>query len=335
MSCGKEEQAHEGGFCVKKVFVALALTFVFSIILTSSVPVCAETETNWPEKRIEMIWHSKAGSGGDIYLRALARFLEKKTGQTVIVNNVTGASGANAWMKVAKANPDGYTILGVSSTIVASPVVNNLTVNYENFDHVARMFIDAVCLFVAADSPYKTLEDLIADAKKRPGEVTLAGGTAGNIEFVAARELMKEAGCEVSIVPFEGGGDGAVSVLGGHVSAGVGEYAEIASSAEAGKLRILATFNKLQDKSIPTVAEAGYPNVTVEKLRGIFVPKGTPKPVIEKLTKLLKEAMEDPDFKAYYTANNLIPAFVEGEEFTKILALQTEQVKESIGQQKK
>lgn len=315
---------------MKKIICALTLVFVLVSMFAFVIPATAADNTKWPEKKVELIWHSKAGSGGDIYLRALARFLEKKTGQTFIVNNVTGASGANAWNRVAKSKPDGYTILGVSSTIIASPVLNNLNVNYRSFDHVARMFIDAVCIFVAADSPYKTLGDLIADAKKRPGEVTLAGGTAGNIEFVAARELMKQAGVDVAIVPFEGGGDGAVSVLGGHVSAGVGEYAEIASSSDGGKMRILATFNKLSDKTIPSVAEAGFPQVNVEKLRGIFVPKGTPKPVVDKLTALLKEAMSDPEFKAYYTSNNLIPAFVTGKEFTKIMDLQTEQVKDSI-----
>jgi len=318
---------------MKKIICVLAMIFLFASIFAFVMPANA-ADTKWPDKKVELIWHSKAGSGGDIYLRALARFLEKKTGQTFIVNNVTGASGANAWNKVAKSKPDGYTILGVSSTIIASPILNKLNVNYQSFDHVARMFIDAVCIFVAADSPYKTLNDLIADAKKRPGEVTLAGGTAGNIEFVAARELMSQAGCKVAIIPFEGGGDGAVSVLGGHVSAGVGEYAEIASSSDGGKLRILATFNKLLGKNIPSVAEAGYPNVKVEKLRGIFVPKGTPKPVIDKLTDLLKQAMSDPEFKAYYTANNLIPAFVTGQEFTKIMDLQTAQVKETVAHSK-
>lgn len=319
---------------MKKIISALTMIFVLASMFTFIMPANAADETKWPEKKVELIWHSKAGSGGDIYLRALSRFLEKKT-TTFIVNNVTGASGANAWNKVAKSKPDGYTILGVSSTIIASPVLNKLDVNYQSFDHVARMFIDAVCIFVAKDSPYKTLGDLIADAKKRPGEITLAGGTAGNIEFVAARELMSQAGCDVAIVPFEGGGDGAVSVLGGHVSAGVGEYAEIASSSDGGKLRILATFNKISGKNIPSVAEAGYPNVKVEKLRGIFVPKGTPKPVVDKLRALLKEAMSDPEFKAYYTANNLAPAFVTGNAFTKIMDLQTLQVKESIKNQSK
>lgn len=315
---------------MKKLVSVLTLIFVISAVFAYALPARASEADNWPNKKIELIWHSKAGSGGDLYLRALARFLEKKTGQTVIVNNVTGASGANAWTKVNKAKPDGYTILGVSSTFVASPIVNKLSVNYTDFEPVARMFIDATCIYVAQDSKYKTLSDLIADAKAHPSEVSFAGGTAGNIEFIAARELMMKAGCKVSIIPFEGGGDGAISVLGGHVSAGVGEYAEMASSVEGGKMRILATFNKLPGLPIPSVAEAGYPNVKVEKLRGIVVPKGTPTPIINKLTKLLKEAMSDPDFKAYYTSSKLVPAFAEAKEFKKILSDQTKQVEDSL-----
>lgn len=318
---------------MRKTSITALLLLAVSLVATAA-PAIAAAPTKWPEKTVEIIWHSKVGSGGDILFRALAHFLEKKLGQPVIVNNVTGASGANAWNRVAKAKPDGYTLLGVSSTIVASPVQNRIPVNYENFDHVARLFIDAVCIYVATNSPYKTLGDLIADAKKRPGELTLAGGTAGNIEFVAARELMTKAGCKVAIVPFEGGGDGAISVLGGHIAAGVGEYAEIAPSVEGGKMRILATFNRIEGKDIQTVAEAGYPEVHVEKLRGMFVPKGTPQPIVDRIVALLKEALDDPDFKKFYMSNNLVPAFVTGSEFTNILKEQTEQVKASIQSQK-
>ena len=198
---------------MKKFAIAL-LALVVSMTLFTALPGLAADPAKWPEKTVELIWHSKVGSGGDLYLRALSRFLEKKFGTSVIVNNVTGASGANAWNKVRKSKPDGYTVLGVSSTVVASPVINKMPFNYESFDPVARMFIDAICIFVSADAPYKTLADLIADARKRPGEVTFAGGTAGNLEFIGARELMKAAGCEISIVPFEGGGQLVLDDLG-------------------------------------------------------------------------------------------------------------------------
>ena len=140
----------------------------------------------------------------------------------------------------------------------------------------------------------------------------MTGGTAGNVEFVAARQLMREAGVDVPIVPFEGGSEGVVAVIGGHVTAGVGEYAEMASSVEGGKVRVLATFNKISNLDIPTVEELGY-KTKVEKFRGIIVPKGTPQDIRDAIFEILKEAMEDPDFKAYYTNNHMIPAFEDGD----------------------
>lgn len=315
---------------MKKILVCFAVAaLAISVSMLNVSAAFAAEETDWPSKRIEIVWHSKAGSGGDLYLRSLGRFIEKKTGQAVIVNNVTGASGANGWMYVNKAKPDGYTILGVSSTIIASPVINKLPVNYTNFKPVARMFIDAICIYVAGDSKYQTLADLIEDAKARPGEISLGGGTAGNLEFIAAGELMREAGCKASIVPFEGGGDGAISVLGGHIDAGVGEYSEIASSVEGGKMRVLAMFNKIPGFDFPTVADFGY-KTTVEKFRGIVVPKETPQVIVDKLAGILNEAMSDPDFKKFYTTNALVPAFCYGDEFEKIMAEQTKQVEESV-----
>ncbi|MDR2529121.1 MAG: tripartite tricarboxylate transporter substrate binding protein [Synergistaceae bacterium] len=284
----------------------------------------------WPAGRVTVIWHSAAGSGGDLLFRALSKFLENKTKVTFIVENVTGASGANAWTRVARSKPDGSVILGVSSTFIASPVQNKIPVNYTNFDPVARLFIDAVCLYVGGNSPYQTFEDFAADARKRPGELTLTGGTTGNVEFVAARELMREAGIDVPIVPFEGGSEGVVAVMGGHVSAGIGEYAEMASAVEGGKIRVLATFNKLSGLDIPTVAELGY-KTKVEKFRGVIAPKGMSQEIKDAIVTLLKEAMEDPDFKTYYTKNHLVPAFAVGDEFYSVMEKQTEDVKVSLG----
>jgi putative tricarboxylic transport membrane protein len=291
---------------------------------------CGVAGAAYPEKKVEIIYHSQAGSGGDIFLRSLAKFLEGKFKVPVLVNNVTGASGANAWNRAAHSKPDGYTLLGVSSTFVASPIQNNIPLNYTDFDPVARMFIDPVAIYVSAESPYKTLNDFLDDAKKRPGELTLTGGTAGNIEFVTARALMQAAGVSANIVPFEGGSDGVVSVLGGHVTAGIGEFAEMASVVKSGKIRVLATFNKIPTENIQTVSEAGYPQIVVEKFRGIVLPKGSPQEVKDVLITALREALEDPDFKQYCAVNYIIPAFTSGEDFSKVMELQTEQVKESL-----
>jgi putative tricarboxylic transport membrane protein len=309
-----------------KKFVAL---FVLAMALFVAMGAMSSEAAVWPSAKTTLIWHSAAGSGGDIMLRALSKFIEKDTRFPVVVENVTGASGANAWTRVARSKPDGTTVLGVSSTFVASPIQNNIPVNYTSFDPIAQLFIDPVCFYVSAASPYKTLGEFLDEARRRPGELTMTGGTAGNVEFVAARELMREVGVDVPIVPFEGGGEGVVAVIGGHVTAGIGEYAEMASAVEGGKVQVLATFNKIPGVDFPSIEELGY-KTKVEKLRGIIVPKGTPQDIKDAIAEVLKAAMEDPEFKSYYTKNHLVPAFALGDEFYKVMEKQTEEVKASL-----
>ena len=312
---------YKGGSVMKKVAKFVALLAAIAVMAS-----CGVAHAAWPEGKVTIVWHSSAGSAGDLLFRALAKFMEVKTKVPFIVENITGASGANAWTRTARAKPDGSTLQGVSSTFIASPVQNNMSVNYTSFDPVVRLFIDPLCIYTAGDSPYKTLEEFFAEAKKRPGELSATAGTAGSLELFSTRQLMKEAGVDVAFVPFEGGGEGLVAVMGGHVTVGVGEYAEVASTVAGGKIRVLATFNKIETLDVPSVAELGY-KTKLEKFRGVIVPKGTPQAIKDSITALLKEAMEDPELKVYYANNHLIPAFALADEFYKAMEAQTEEVK--------
>lgn len=298
-------------------------------------PTTAPAETpkvTYPEKEVEVVYHSSAGSGGDIFLRTMGKAVEKNLGKSWVVNNMPGASGANAWNYTAKSKADGYTLLGISSTIITAPILNEMPVGYKDFEPVAMMFTDPMVLFVPADSKIQSIKDLVDAAKANPGKIKFAGGTPGELGFVAGRELMKAAGFEMGLVPFEGGGDAAVTVLGGHLDGGIGEYAEIASNVEAGKLRIIGSFNKMPLRpDIQTVAEAGYPEVKIEKLRGVLAPKGTPKEVITIVAEAMKKALDDPDFKKYYESSNLIPSFKTGEDFRKVMDAQDAQIRETVG----
>lgn len=327
-----------------RTYLAIFMTLVLLVVLATGcaaekvtpqptpAPVVTEVpKPTYPEKEVEVVYHSSAGSGGDIFLRTMSKAVDKNLGKAWVVNNMPGASGANAWNYVAKAKADGYTLIGISSTIITAPILNKMPVNYSDFEPVAMMFTDPMVLFVPGDSPFKSLTDLIAAAKANPGKIKFAGGTPGELGFVAGRELMKAAGFEMALVPFEGGGDAAVTVLGGHLDGGIGEYAEIASNVEAGKLRIIGSFNKMPLRSdIQTVAEAGYPEVKIEKLRGVLAPKGTPKEVIDIIAGAMKKALDDPDFKKYYETSNLIPSFKTGDEFSKIMKDQEEQIKAAL-----
>jgi tripartite-type tricarboxylate transporter receptor subunit TctC len=287
----------------------------------------------WPKGKLTLVWHSSAGSAGDIMMRALAKFIGSKTKVAATVENRSGASGANAWSTVARSKPDGSTLLGVSSTFIASPLQNNIPYNYTTFDPIARLFTDAVCIYVGADSKYNTFEEFLDDAKSRPGELTLTGATSGSVEFVAWRQFAKEAGIDVPVVPFESGSEGVIAVIGGHVTAGISDYGEMSAAEEGGKVRVIATFNKIPNKDVPTIADLGY-KAHIDKFRGIVVAKDTPQEIKNAIFDLLKEAMEDPDFKEYYTTHHMVPAFTSGEEFYKIMEAQHNDVKAALEESK-
>ncbi len=328
-----------------KVSIAIALILVIFMLLVSGcsakapapapeAPAAAPAPEapKFPTKDVEVVYHSSAGSGGDIFLRTMGKAVEPGMGKAWVVNNMPGASGANAWGYVAKATPDGHTLIGVSSTIITAPILNDMSITYKDFEPVAMLFNDPMVLFVPGDSPLKSIKDLVDAAKAAPGQLKWAGGTPGELGFVAGRELMKAADFDMTIVPFEGGGDAAVTVLGGHLDGGIGEYAEIASNVEAGKLRIIGSFNEMPlNPDIKTVADAGYPEVQVKKLRGVMAPKGTPEEVIDQLVGFLKKSLDDPAFKEYYESNNLIVNFQAKDDMQKVMDEQDKQIREAVG----
>jgi len=298
---------------------------VSSVVLMLFALASLTQAAEWPEKNISLIYHSKAGSGGDLFLRALSKPMEKELGKPVIVENKPGAGGMNAW-KPASTARDGHTFLGVSSTIITAPILNKMSVDYKSFKPVAMMFVDPMIFFVKADAPWKTFDEFVADAKNNPGKYNIAGGVPGELGFVAGMLMMKETGTKINIVPFESGADAAVSVLGGHVHGAIGEYGEAAAQIESGDLRVLVGFNPVPGTDIKTVKDLGL-NIEIEKFRGILAPKNTPDEVIAKLVGACKAALEDPDFKKFYGNMKLVPVLKTGDAFTKVMADQDAQIR--------
>jgi putative tricarboxylic transport membrane protein len=296
----------------------IAALLAFAVLFAFAAP-------GWPTKAISLIYHSGAGSGGDLFLRSLAKPLEKSLGKPVVVDNRTGAGGLNAWRPAADAK-DNHTLLGVSSTIITAPILNNMPVTFRNFKPVAMMFMDPMIFIVKSDKAWKSLEDFVADAKANPGKYSIAGGVAGELGFVAGMLMQQELGVKFNIVPFESGADSAVSVLGGHVDGAIGEFAESSAQIDAGNLRVLLAFNSVPGKDFPTVADKKI-NISIEKFRGILAPKTLPDADVAILANACKAAMEDPGFKAYYTNMRLIPVFKTGADFTKVMDAQDAQIK--------
>jgi len=302
-------------------------------VLTVSASGCKSESKAYPSKPISIAYHSSAGSGGDIFLRNLGKALEKQFKQSIIIENKVGGGGATAWSYVAKAKPDGYTLLGISSTIITGPLQTPMDVSYKSFKPVAQVFYDPTVIFVSSKSEFDTFKKLVDWAKAHPKEQKWGSGSPGSAESLVLKHIMGLVGAEVQPVPFEGGGDVAVEVMAGRLAAGIGEYAEIAHLVESGDLKILVGLGSARIpnlKDVPTLKEEGI-DFVFEKIRGIMAPKDTPDYVIEKWVDAIKKIYDDPDFKKYYTDSNIIPLFRGPEELAKVLDQQNEFFKTMLG----
>ncbi len=327
---------------MKKVLsLVLALMLVLGFMACAGEAAKPADASDYPNKTVEVVYHSSVGSGGDIMLRAFDKSLAnlaaegKIKHQGWVVNNMKGGSGAVAWEYTAKADPDGYTLLGISSTILTSPLMNEMSVNYESFEPVAIMLVDPMVIAVPGNSPYNTFEELVAAAKAAPGTQSWAGGVAGELGFVAGMEVEKAFGIDINLVPFEGGGDAAASLMGGHIDAAIGEFAELSEGAAAGNVKIIAAFNPLTVEGytdVPTMEKLGHSEIKVTKIRGILGPKGIPADVLAAIRGQLKAMLDEASFKEYVEANGLIVEWHEGDDAFQLMKEQTEMLKASLAE---
>ncbi|MEL7565304.1 MAG: tripartite tricarboxylate transporter substrate binding protein [Dehalobacterium sp.] len=288
----------------------------------------AQSSSTWPEKEIHFIWHSKAGSSGDILLRNLGSTIEQNLGKPVVVENREGAGGYNAWDYLRKAAPDGYTFGGIAPTFLTSMLINKMDLTPADYEPVAVLFIDPLIIYCRADG-WENFDDFVAYVKEHPGEVKIAGGTPGNIDFMVIRDLREKAGLDIKEVPFEGGGEAPVAVVGKHLDIGIGEYGEIGPMVESGKLKILASFNPVPGTDIKTIQDYGY-NIKVEKFRAIVAPKDTPREIIDQMYQAIVGAFQDENFIKYYETSKMVPYLKGPEEAKIIIDAQYEQIKAAV-----
>ncbi|HHW19220.1 MAG TPA: tripartite tricarboxylate transporter substrate binding protein [Firmicutes bacterium] len=312
----------------------IALVSVLGVLigLTLVLSGCKSEAKSYPSKSISIVYHAKAGSGGDIFLRNLGKALEKQLKQPIVIENRPGGGGATAWGYVAKAKPDGYTLLGISSTIITGPLQTPMDVNYKSFKPIAQVFYDPTVIFTSSKSEFRSFKEIIEYAKAHPKEMKWGAGSPGSAESLTLKYIMNQVGAEIQVVPFEGGGDVAVEVMAGRLAAGIGEYAEIAHLVKSGDLKILVGLGSeripgLPD--VPTLKEEGV-DFVFEKVRGLMAPKDTPDYVVQKLVDAIKKVYDDAEFKKYYTESNIIPLFRGPEELSKVLDQQNEFFKSMI-----
>jgi len=299
-----------------------ARTALAAAFLLAFPSVALAQEPPFPQKNvIEMTVLFPAGSSADVTARLLADGMAKQLRQPVVVVNRPGAGGAIGYRYVAAQKPDGYSLVWNSNSISTTYHSGTLAFNYEAFDAVSQVLVESPVLAVRADAKWKTLSDIIADAKARPQAITVANSGVGSHTHISSVALFKTAGAEVVDVPF-GAAQVITSLLGGQVDAAVQLPAALASNVKAGQMRLLAALIAKRDPAfpdVPTARESGV-DVTLEAWRGIAVPKGTPSTVIATLEEAIRKTVESKEFVDGCERLGARPAFLGSNEFGKVIA---------------
>lgn len=262
-----------------------------------------------------------AGSSADVTARLLADGMSKQLDTKVLVVNRPGAGGAIGYKYVASQKPDGYSLVWNSNSISTTYYSGMLAFDYRAFDAVARVLVEAPVIAVRGDSKWKSLAELVAEARSRPKQITVGNSGIGSHTHISAVALFKAARAEVVDVPF-GAAQVVPSLLGGQVDSVVQLPAALSGYVKTGQVRLLAALTSRRDPAlaeVPTAREQGF-DVSLEAWRGIAVPKGTPKASIAALETAIRKTAESPDFARASERLGVSPAFMPAEEFGRLIA---------------
>jgi tripartite-type tricarboxylate transporter receptor subunit TctC len=274
------------------------------LLLLSFLAIPVSAQDAYPSKPVTMIVPFPPGGVADIVGRPLASQMEKVLKQPVVVVNRTGAGGAVGMASVAKAAPDGYTILMALSSISIFPLsdrINGKTPSYEmkDFAPIALITADPTVLVVSADSPWKNLKEFVESAKAYPGKINYSSSGVYGTLHVAMEIFANAAGIKLFHVPYQGGGPALTALLGGQVHALASGPAPAVGQIRAGKMRALASWSTERlplMPEVPTFKELGY-DAEFYIWSGVFAPAAIPTSVLDRLRAAVREAANSPEFK--------------------------------------
>jgi tripartite-type tricarboxylate transporter receptor subunit TctC len=280
-----------------------------------------------PTKPIEFVVPAGTGGGADQMARLISGISEKHklSPQPLIVINKSGGAGAEGFLYVKSKKGDPYAIVITLSNLFTTPLHTGIPFNWRDLTPVARMALDQFILWVNAETPYKTAKEYIAVVKERSGgsdRMKMGGTGSAQEDQIITIQLEQALGLKFTYVPFKGGGEVCVNLVGKHVDSTVNNPIECVSHWKANRVRPLAVFDatRIPDpdwKDIPTVKEALGVDIQYLMLRGIFGAPAMPKEATDWYTTFLKKVYDTPDFKKYMGEGALKPAFATGSEYVK------------------
>lgn len=279
----------------------------------------------FPSKDIRLTVPWAAGGSGDLTARTIAPLLEDELGVEVIVENRPGANGSVAYEWLLDQKPDGYN-LSMMGVEVAILQFQDYNIKPENYVPIGQGLAGPGAIAVPVDSPYKSLQDLIAAAKAKPGKLSFSSPGAGSVWDSTANGLQELTGTEFKSVPFDGSAPAVQAAAAGDVDFAIDAIGTIKTQVEGGKLRYLAMLTEERNEQypdVPTAKEEGVDLVNASWV-GIMAPKGTPEDVVEKLSAAMEKAVEDQKYQKVIKNSNLVPLHRDSEEMSTFLQEEAE-----------
>jgi tripartite-type tricarboxylate transporter receptor subunit TctC len=301
--------------------------FVTAIIVAAAafaLNIAGAIGQDFPNRPIQLMVAYPAGGSTDIAARIVAAIAEKELGQPIVVVNKGGAGGQVGWTDMVRQKPDGYYIgfinLPATNTVILDPE-RKAIFSEKDFTPIINQVLDPGVIWVRADSPYKTVQDLIEAAKKSPS--TIRAATTGILSDDHLAILMTEEaapGAVFRLVHLEGGAAQFKEIMAGNIDVAFDNVGSIVPRVRSGEVRALAVLDDVRSKflpEVPTTKELGYPTIISNSTRGIAGPKDMPAPIVAKLREVLKKAMEDPEHVKKLEEQGIAIRIMVGEEYAK------------------
>ena len=313
------------------LFCLLCATFATFAFGPAAAPSrAASSAADYPSRVVRIIVPQAAGSGGDIVARSVAQKLSESWGQQVIVENRPGANGIIGMEGVAKAKPDGYTLThAFTSVLTINPSVYK-SLPYDTFRDYApitQTATNTMVLVVNPSLPARSVKDLVALGKSRPGDLVFGSFGIGNVTHLAGELMGIEAGLKMLHIPYKGETPALAELVGGQVALLFATSAGAASHIRSGRLRLLATGGAKRAAAYPdtpTIAEAGYPNMLVTGWVGLLAPAGTPHEILLKLQGETARHLFAPELRERLSSLGAEPVASTPEEFAAFLRKEAE-----------
>ena len=274
---------------------------------------------SWPTKPIKLISPYAPGGTNDITARLVAKFMQERLGQPVLVENKPGAGGMLGAVEMLSARPDGYTLTQIPQGVFRIPHMQKVPYNpLTDFTWIACLTGYTFGLVVPADSPFKSVADIVNWARANPGKFTYGSTGIGTSPHLAVEEFAQKAGITLNHVPFKGNADNMQAVLGGHVMAS-SDATGWAPHVESGRLRLVATYGSKRTKrwpQVPTLDELGYRTVSDSPF-GVCGPKGMDPAVVKTLQDAFRKTLDDPAVMAVFDRYDQTVIYMDTDQYTR------------------